>query len=247
MLLDAVPTAAARARRGWPDLVRSAELRASLAGDDLDADAASDARRLLAVLARADLVDLRGLDAVVAAATDPFGAFEPPHVVVAGEIELLHDEVESLRALLAVVSPFVAADRKLKEVVDGAAEAARTPGFERASGAAERLSATVLAAFAETRRGLPPRYAEAQIDRMVHEGRGYSKRTLLGRTWVRTLIVLDRALEPVVLYLPERFAVMLPLTKRFRARVLAEVGWPQEEGPNVGSRALFGVALGRLR
>ena len=183
----------------------------------------------------------------LAKAVDAHGvAFEPALAIVAGEIEFAFDEVEALRALLTIAAPFVTADARLKDAVDGAFAATRAPGFERSGPAADRVSAAVLAPFADLRRALPPRYLEAHTERLLVEGRCYPRRTLLGAVWLRAWTVVAGASEPVPTYFPAHFLDALPLVKRMRARFVAEITWPQEELAG-GPRALFVVALSRVR
>ncbi|KYF59192.1 hypothetical protein BE08_32890 [Sorangium cellulosum] len=55
------------------------------------------------------------------------GAFVPPLVLVAGELESPFDEVETLEALVAAASPPAMADKKLKEAVEAIHEVFKMP------------------------------------------------------------------------------------------------------------------------
>src|SRR5690606_13579848 len=111
------------------------------------------------------------------------------------------------------------------------------PNVQRAPGVADALALRVREAVAQTQspplppapgKPTPPTQLDTQVERMLLEQRAYQKRTLLGQTWIRSLLHAQGAPDPIPVYLPEALSKELPLSPRMRARVIAEVH-PQQD------------------
>jgi hypothetical protein len=208
-----------------------------------DARSAEDAARAAAydVLTRAAPTPAAALDGVLEGAEDESPP-SPALVVVTGTLEICLDEVESLKALSAAASPLAGSDKKLKEAIDVAAEALKTP-MQGMPDFAEGLGARIRDAWTRANRALPPEHLANCTERLLLEQRAYQKRELLDDTWIRALLTGEGPSVPV--YLPARLAKRLPLFRRFPARLLAEIVWQQDQYES-HPLALRTLALGRL-
>lgn len=199
--------------------------------EDLDDEGREDHRDVLAILTRGAAADAAGIDAAVAAATRPDGSFVEPLILSKGELELPFDELETLKATAAAVTPLVADDKHLRATLDLVNELLRTPWLHGASGGAAQLTSRLKEAFAQGRRVLPAGYLDAQTERALLEQRHYQRRTVFGKPWLRALFrpAGDTTSTPIPTYLPESLAKELPMFQRFGARLLAEVHFQQDQ------------------
>jgi hypothetical protein len=188
-----------------------------------------DRRTILKVLARGEISTAAGISRTVAGALSEDGTLEPPLVLVSGELVFPFDELETLKATVTAVSPLVAGDKKLKEVVDTVNELLKTPWLSRSGSVAEGLTARVKEAFAQGNRVLPPSYLDSHTERMLLEERHYQKRTIFGQTWIRSLFVPASSQESIPAYLPESLSKQLPMFQRLKARIIAEVHLQQDQ------------------
>jgi hypothetical protein len=167
----------------------------------------------------------------------------PPLALLAGDFDLPFDELEALKASIAVAASFAPADKQLKEALEKIKEASDAPLVDRA--AAEKLTARLGEVFGQSQRSLPEGYLASQAARLLLEERRYQKRTLLGQAWIRGLLTLPGATAPVPAYLPDSLAQELPMFQRFRARLIAEAR-PSLDQYETQPIALRVVALARL-
>jgi hypothetical protein len=207
---------------------------------------AKDRRDILAVLRSGEASGSAGLGEELATAMED-GTFTPPLALVDGVLEFPFDEKETLKATMALVAPFTAGDKRLKEQSDTMSELLKSPWLDRGSAGLDVYTARLREAFAQPARGLPPRYLEAHTERLLLEQRHYQKRTLLGQEWIRALFTPAPAGagEAIPTYLPERLAKELPMFQRFRARAIVEARLQLDQFEAHPS-ALRVVALGRV-
>ena len=195
-----------------------------------------------AVLARgAGIFDI---DAAVSEAVTEEGAFEPPLCLVAGELEIMFDEVATLKLLVAAAGPLAPGDKRLKEIIDQAGEVMKTPlgdSPEVALGFIARLRE----AWAKASRILPADYLDHHTRRLLLDQRAYQKRSLGNAAWIRALLTPAGASVPVPAYLPEAMGPWMPLFTRFSARVIAEA-LPQQDQHESSPVALRVCALARV-
>jgi hypothetical protein len=233
----------------WKRILTELDLEPPEDGDEDEetAEAPRDRRHVLEILARGDAVDARGLRESLAGAVGKHGKVESPLVVVSGELQFPFDELETLRATVTAVSPLVAGDKRLKEVVDTVNELLQTPWLQGpgCGRVAEGLTDKVKEAFAQGKRLLGPDYLESHTDRILLERRCYQKRTLFGETWIRSLLAPKGSAEAVPAYLPEKLGKELPMFLKLKARLLVEVDMQQDQY-EVHPVALKVVAVGRL-
>ena len=210
--------------------------------DDDEPEEVKQRRLVQKILARGEPTDALGVDEAMLEAVRQDGTLEPPLVLVAGDLSFPFDPWETLQATLAVAAPAAAADKRLKEILDGIAEVMKTPGVQRAPTVAESLTARAREALQP---GRGPAPVDPQVERMLLDQRAYQKRTLLGQVWIRSLLHASGVSDPIPTYLPESLAKQLPLAPRMRARVIAEVH-PQQDQYEPHPSALRALALARV-
>ena len=243
-----------RRQPAWKDLL--AQIKPRPLDDEPGADAppdkkqeARDRREMAVLLSRGETVDQRGIEASMSAAVNEDGIFVPPLVLVGGELTLPFDEVETLKATLAAVTPLVAGDVKLQAAIDTAQKLLQTPWLNGgASELADNLTVKIREAFAQQTRAVPARYLDHHTERILLHQRAYQKRTVLGKTCVRGVLVLAGTKEGkdgLPVYLPEEAARELPGLLRFSVKLMAEGRQRLEEAEERGI-ALRVVGVGRV-
>ena len=246
------PAYAPRIRRqpGWKEIM--AQVKPHPLDDDYPGDAPPDKRQdlrdrreVFGLLARAEPTDLRGIEAALTNAVREDGTFVPPLVLVSGELEFPFDELETLKATIAAVMPFVAGDKKLKETVETTEQLLQTPWLKGANSVAEGLTTKIRETFAQGNRMLPARYLESHTERMLLEQRAYQKRTVLGKSCIRSLLTTPGSTEQVPVYLPESLGQEMPAFLRFGARMIAE-GRTRVDQYESHPTALKATVLGRV-
>jgi hypothetical protein len=223
------PACVSRVRRqpGWKEIM--AQIKPYPLDEDYPGEAPPekrqelrDQREVFGLLARAEPTDLRGIDAALANAIREDGTFVPPLALTAGELEFPFDELETLKATIAAVMPFVAGDRKLKETVETTEQLLQTPWLKGASSVAEGLTQKIRDAFVQANRAVPPRYLETHTERMLLDQRAYQKRMILGQPRLRTLFLARGASKPIPVYLPSHLEGELPGFLRMTVRMVLE-------------------------
>jgi hypothetical protein len=190
---------------------------------ELAADAAEveDRSEAFEVLAHGSAAGEAEILAALAAAMHADGRVAQPIVLASGELQLVSDELDALRATLSAAGPYAGTDPAAKAILDLAKEFLASPGLPGAPPVAEGLSTRIRDTF-EKRGLLAAGHLEAEAEHALLSGRHHQKRSLFGAPHARVLFHLD-APEPIPTYLGEALAQKLPLARRFRARALAEV------------------------
>jgi hypothetical protein len=240
-----------RKHKSWRRIITEMDLDPSAEADDDDAEPTAkqqerrDRRHVLRVLVRGKAIDAPGLKEELMNALSEDGELEPPLVLVTGDLHFPFDEIETLKATVTAVRPLIAGDKRLKEVIDTVDELLATPWLSGSGRVADGLTERVKEAFWQGKRTLPPDYLESHTERILLEARHFQKRTVFGEVWLRSLMVPGGAGEGVPAYLPERLAKELPMFRRMRARVLAEVEMQQDQYESCPI-ALKVVGVGRM-
>jgi hypothetical protein len=171
---------------------------------------------------------------------DDAGDLDPPLVLVAGELRPTFDEIEQLRATVAIAQPVAGTDKKLLSAIAVAQEAlgAQIPPRPDATlGFARQIENASLSL------SLPVRYVAAEVERVLLEGRKYKRRPLFGATRVRADLIVGG--EALTVYLPDSVTPSLPLLPAYPVVALCEVR-PREDVTEAQEEALLAVALGRV-
>ncbi|MBK9261954.1 MAG: DUF2169 domain-containing protein [Polyangiaceae bacterium] len=204
-----------------------------------------DREDINAILTLGDASGIEVLNMALAEAVDERGIFQPPLLLLRGELSFPFDEVETLKATVAAVTPLAAGDKKLKETIDAVTELMRTPWLQAAGSVTERLTNQVKEAFGTGNRLLPAGYLETHTERILLEQRHYQKRVLLGQPWIRALLGSQNVSTRAPTYIPYSLARELPMYQRFNVRMIAEVR-AQLDQYETHPSALRVVALGRI-
>jgi hypothetical protein len=250
---DPASVARVRAHVDWRILLAELELRLLDAGDDEDDDgdaASKDRRDVVEVLARGSAVGPEAMKLVLAEAIGERDRFDPPLVLLSGELELPFDEVESLKATATAVRPLSSADKKLKETLDMVDELFKTTWLQGSGGLAEGLTEKVREAYSQGKRMLPLDVLEGHVERMLLEQRCFQRRTVYGKKWIRSVMRggsggSGGAGGAVPVYLPEALRDELPMFGRWRAKLIGEVDLREDQG-ETSSCAVKVVALARV-
>jgi hypothetical protein len=242
-----------RGQARWADALRAPKqdsewLTAEEAAEPLQD--VKDRRSLVRAMTRVTPVDGDGVGQALAEALDEEGLLTRPLVVVTGELQLLFEELETLKATIAVVSPLLGADKKLNELVIAANETASS-SWRCTNAVADGMTARLKEAFAQANRSLPLTYVDSNVERILLDQRRYQKRMILGSPRLRASLVpggegaSSSKGAGIPTYLPERLERELPMFQRFRATVIAEAQSSQDQFENHPS-ALVVIALGRV-
>lgn len=191
---------------------------------------ARDRRDATAILAKGDQVtDIEGLRRELDGAVNEEGIFVPPLVILSGEIEPLFDELETLKATVAVATPVAGGDKRTKDAVDASVDFLTSPYVQMARSVAEGYVGRIREAFRISSLNIPPRYLESHVERVLLEQGYYQKRRFLSRKWIRTLLTMSGLGQPLPTYIPEESADGLPLFSRFKVRVIGEASQQLDE------------------
>jgi len=216
--------------------------RAQQVDEPHEKDPPDDRRDVLRVLSCGQPSDAAEIRGALAESLEDQDDFELPLVLVAGELRPTFDEVEMLRAIVAIVQQAAGDNRKVLAslAVGQAALASPIPLRPEAT-----LGLVKQIEVAAASLSLPAGYVPAEVERLLVEGRKYKRRTLLGAPRLRAELTLLRSGEKMPLYLPEAAAISLPLLPAFPVVALCEIT-PREDLTEAPDEALVAVALGRV-
>jgi hypothetical protein len=183
----------------------------------------------------------RSLSAVLEAAIDPDGHFEPPAVTLTGDLSLTLAPLDRLRALLTVAAVIEPADERAASLRHKGERLLAGPAPEGAAWLAGRLADDLEAALA-ARAGAPDSLAGAR--RALHAARAYTRSLVLGGRQVRGLL-RDAGGATLAVYISEAACVHLPLDERFRARVVGEL-YPRVDATDPAAFAIRVAGIARI-
>ena len=246
--LDAAVLPRIRRHAAWRGLLTDLELRlidedaADLAAGPIEPEA-KDRRTVLEVLLRGEALSADGVKHAVDSALREDGGFEPPLAVLAAELEMPFDELETLKAISGAARPLASTDKRLKEALEQVDELLASPWLSGSGGTAESLTTKVREAFAQAKRTLAPDYLEVQAERRLLEQRAYQARPVFGKKHLRGLI--RGGSGPVPVYLPEATKDELPMFRRFRVKMVVELDHREDQG-EASPWSIKVLALGRV-
>jgi hypothetical protein len=235
------PQSVSRVRALFVETTPAVSWLKSDAGASSEPQEQKDRREVLRTLARGKALDDGGLSDEILAAFKDDGTFQPPLVLVGGELCVVFDEIETLRATITVTTPFLGTDKKLREVVTLGMDALKS---DLLGDVADGLTARIEEAFVAPARAVAPSYLQASTERILLEGRRYQKKTIRGERRIRTLLTPTEGNAPIPTYFPEAASAALPIFRRFKVRAVVEVR-PQEDQYESHRDALVVLALGR--
>lgn len=235
----------------WKKLVAALDERPLDAEEDdpsavKDPEAIEDRREIMEILVRAEPGDAAAIDELMGRAVREDGRLFGPLVLLAGELSTPFDEIEALRATVTVVTPLAGSDEQLRASLEIARGFLGMPGLSSAPAVAEGLTARVRDAFNQGKRTVQPGYLDVQTERALVEQRCYQHRKVLGGRRQRALFHFTPAgAAPMVTYLPDAVAERLPISARFKVRMIARVHVSLDDYEQ-GPLALETLALARL-
>ncbi|HTN89769.1 MAG TPA: DUF2169 domain-containing protein [Sorangium sp.] len=244
------PAAMPRIRKhtAWKEILADVKPRPD--DEELDDDmppgkrpSAKDRRDVLAILARGQAMRVEDLEQAMTDAVGEDGAFVPPLVLVAGELEFPFDEVETLKALVAAASPLAMADKKLKETVEAIHEVFKMPWVQGATSVVDGLTAQLREALGQNR-VVSSKTIEAHAERALLDHRHFQKRLVTGQMRLRALLSSTGGHVKVPVYWPEAAGRDLPGLQRMQVRMIAALGMRTEHHESAGI-ALRACSLAR--
>lgn len=234
----------------WKALLR--DLESQPADPDLDdmtlgqsPAEVEDRRDVFEVLARGAADNAVGIEEALSSAIRPDGKVVPPFVLAAGELLLPFDEVETLKAHAAIISPLASGDEKLKAELALVRDFLQSPDLSCAPPMVDALSARLWEAFSKAKRAVPAETLRSHADAMLLQKRKFQKREVLGGWHLRALLSAGPGGGPFPAYLPASLAPILPMFQRFRARLFAEVHVTVDQHESCGT-ALRVLAIARV-
>ncbi len=244
-LVSFEPTTAARLRelkRLHPVFATARKPRGPLQPDEPQRPAVDpDRDTVLRALSCGEPQTAAELRRALTASLDDLSDLEPPLILCAGELSPSFDELEALRATVAVAASVAGTDKRVLETVAVAVEALAAslpPSPETLRNLARQIET------ASTTLAIAPRFIATHVERVLIEGRKYKRRTLFGSPRIRAELTLPSA-EVFPLYLSNHVADFLPLLQSFPVVVVCEVR-PREDLAEAIPEALLCVALGRV-
>ncbi len=180
------------------------------------------------ILARGRITDNQALRAALKAAVDEHGRFSPPALLFEGELEFVFDPLETLKATMAAIAPYAAADRQLAATLRDTQQLCTTQWLELSNEVIQRLTQKLRVAFTKRRGKLGPTYLDSTTARMLSEQRLYQRRVVFGQPCVCAYLHRAEDDDPLPVYLPAQLSTRLPLVHRSKVRLIAEVDTRQD-------------------
>ncbi|HRI68776.1 MAG TPA: hypothetical protein PK156_31320 [Polyangium sp.] len=201
--------------------------------------------RASVILKQSRAIDQSTAMDLLQAAADKPGRFAPPLESFAGELEVAFDEIEALRARLAMMTPMGVRDERLQSAISAAKRLLDSPDTAYAVPLVRQNDQELREAYLAGKHS--PRFDEldALVFRTLLERRFYQKQTVLGGEHVYARLHDAIQVRPLVVYIPAEAAPFLPLSARFRCRMIAEIQFGQDER-ETSPLALRCLALGHI-
>jgi len=188
-----------------------------------------DQAQIYAIMKRGRAVDIRDAYAALDAAAAKPGRFAPPIEIFEGHIEPLFDEVEHLRALVSIVTPFAKGQEKLEQTLVAAKELLELAASTNVGPLARQHRSEIRTAYTSGKQGLPFDEIVTLVLRGLLEQRKYQKQSVLGGEHICARFHVAGYDESQPMYIPAEAATFLPLSQRFFARAIVEIHFAQDE------------------
>lgn len=243
-----------RIRANWEELVTELDFEPADPRKDLNAEDPEKTRtrhNVFGILTDGEMVEPSGISRVINEAVNQKGRFTPPLTLTGGELRFPFDEVETLKAMIVAMTPFLGSDKRLKEMVDGMTELLKTPYLQGSTGIVDKLVRDLRNQFRESNKSLPSTYLDGHVERLLLEQRRYAIRKVFGGEFIRGLLTVyvsdgfskgSDASIPV--YMPKSLDQTLPMLVSMKVRLIVECHL-QQDPYDTSPYALRTVALGR--
>jgi len=227
----------------WADAVREERRVDDWATSTEAADRSpgdKDRRQVMRALARVQPTEPATFGRLLTESVDDEGFIDRPLLVVAGELSMQFDAIESLKASVELASQ-LGSGEKLKEALEAAREVSQAQRVT--TPVVDSLLTRLRTTFAQSNRNLPPDYLETTVLRTLLEERKYQRRQVLGAAHL--LASFHGGAPTTSVYLPEHLAAQLPVVPKLKARLIVEPH-PQQHPADGEGVALRTLALGRV-
>jgi hypothetical protein len=201
-----------------------------------------DRRAVMRALARVPPTDPSTLPRLLAESVDEEGFVDRPLLVVAGDLALQLDPIETLKASVELASQ-LGTSEKLKEAIDAAKDIAQAQCVS--TPVVDGLLARLRKEFAQANRNLANDYLESTVQRQMLDERTYQKRQVLGGGHLVAHLLGTGGGPTTTVYLPDHLAPQLPVVSKLKVRLIAEPH-PQQHPADGEGVALRTLALGRV-
>lgn len=195
---------------------------------------------VLRVLSYGRPLDVGEARKAVQASFDDDLDLDPPLLMLAGEARPTFDELETLRATVAIVQPLGPNEKKVQTAVALASEALAAnppPTADKCSTITKQLEQ------ASQSLSLPPRFVVSQVERTLLEQRKFKRRELWGTQRFRVDLVVGT--ETLPCYIDDARSAHWPLLPSVQIVVLGELR-PREDASETSADAFVVRALGRV-
>jgi len=182
-----------------------------------------------AILKHGRVVGIPAAEAALEAAVAKPGRFAPPIELFEGEVEPIFDDVERLRALVATLGPLAKNDEKLGQTLQVTNQILEAAGSTNVAPLARRQRLELQTVYQAGKRAMAFEEIEALVVRGMLEQRKYRLQTILGGEHLCAWFYMAGHDKPELVYVPVGAAPFLPLSRRFLARMIAEVHDPQDD------------------
>ena len=209
-------------------------------GSDRDEIGARERGEVLRLLSRTQITDVTRVGGVLSSrGFDADGGFEPPIVVLAGELRVPFEKHEWLAAIAAIAAAFGSTDKKLKDALALATELAPA-GSKAPPDLLDAAVARIREAFDGVYRGMSGPYLDARAERSLLVERRFQAREVFGQPCIRGELGGD-ARGPgseLPFYMPEALRQRWPLFSRLSIRAIVELRHREDEGETHAHAAL---------
>lgn len=182
-----------------------------------------------AILKHGTIVGIPAAEATLEAAVAKRGRFAPPIELFEGDLEPIFDDVEFLRALVATLGPLATNDEKLEKALQVAGQVLQASGSTNVAPLARRQRLELQTAYQSGKRSMFFDEIEALVSRSMLEQKKYRLQTILGGEHLCAWFFMAGHDKPELVYVPSDAAPFLPLSRRFLARMIAEIQIPQDD------------------
>jgi hypothetical protein len=204
-----------------------------------------DKRDIVGIMTRGRVTGGPSLRQAMLDAVDERGLFEPPMVLMSGNLQFPFDELETLKATVTACTPFASANKPLEEAIATVDELLQTPWLQNSGDVAQGMIDKLRDTFKAGNHMVSANYLDEHTERVLLEQRHYQKRTVFGAEWIRAQLTPAASRTRVPVYIPEALGKELPMFKSFHARILAE-GHVQQDQYESADCSLKVVAFGRV-
>ncbi len=215
---------------------------------DRDEEGARERSEILRLLSRTPVTDVSKVGAALGRGFDSDGGFEPPIVVLAGEVRVPFEKHEWLASIASIAGAFGSSDKKLKEALALAAELAPA-GAKAPPDLLDAAVSRIREAFDGVYRGMSGPYLDTRAERSLLVERKFQSREVFGHLTIRGELGGDARTpgSELPFYMPEALRQRWPLFSRLPIRAIVELRHREDEGEASAYGALAHAVAREIR